>query len=180
MSFHSLQNLTAFIVTGAGMGEQSTTAKIVTVIVGFLLVYWVLKKFAFGPLLAVIDERRERIENDLQRAETVRQQAEQERAELDERLKNIEDEARHKMNELVSEGKRISTTIQEEARQQADGMIEKAKMNIQLETEKARQTLKNEVINMTMTATERMVRESLDDSKHRELIDEFITEIERK
>jgi F-type H+-transporting ATPase subunit b len=165
--------------TAENGNEVTTLAMVTTVILSFLLVFWVLKKFAFAPLLSVIDERREKIENDLQRAEQIRAEAAAEKAELDERLQNIENEARQKMNELVNEGKRISASIQDEARKQADDMIEKAKTNIQLETEKARETLKAEVIDLTIRATERMIRDSLDETKHRNLINDFIEQIER-
>jgi F-type H+-transporting ATPase subunit b len=162
-----------------GGSRPSSTAMVVTTIIAFALVYWVLNKYAFGPVLAVIDERRLKIDDDLKKAEILREQAHAEKLELDERLKHIEEEAREKMIELVNEGKRVSASIQEESRKQAEAMIEKAKQNIQFETEKARETLKVDIINLTLKATENLIRTNLDDAKQRDLINDFISQIER-
>ena len=92
---------------------------------------------------------------------------------------NIQEDARQKMLEVINEGKRIADSIQDESHKKASAMVEKAKSDIQLETEKAREILKNEVITMTLAATERLIHVNLDDSKHRGLIEDFITQIER-
>jgi F-type H+-transporting ATPase subunit b len=178
-SLHTLSGIILTAASGESAQEPSALAMVTTTILGFLLAFWVLRKFAFGPLLTVIDERRDQIQSDLKKAEEARQQAVAEKAELDERLRNIENEARAKMVELVNEGKRVSASIQEEARKQADSMIEKAQRNIQFETEKARETLKKEIIGMTIQATEHLIRENLDDAKQRNLIANFISDIER-
>lgn len=176
LSLHTINGLATIASEGT---EPSALAAVVTNLVCFLLVIWILKRYAFGPMLKIIDERRETIESDLKKAEAIRVQAAAEKAELDEKLRNIQDEARQKMLEIVNEGKRIADSIQEDARVKAEAMIEKAKTNIQLETEKAREIIKTEVVNMTLAATERLIHANLDDSKQRDLINDFITQIER-
>lgn len=184
MSLESLHTLSALLLIGAeGAADASPVreivAQIVTTILCFFLVFWILKRFAFGPLLAVIDERRDRIESDLNKAEELKNQAIASQASLEERLRNIERESREKMVEVVNEGKRVSASIQEDARREAAAMLEKAKRDIHYETEKARLVLKEEVINLTINATEQLIHERLDDQKHRELIGNFMTQIER-
>lgn len=157
----------------------SPLPKITTVIICFLIVFWVLKKFAFGPLLAVLDERSGQIKKDLERAADLRNQAAAERDEYEQHLRRIEEESRQKMQEMITEGRRISTTIQENAQKQAAAILEKAQQNIQFEMEKARAVLKAEVINLTIQATEHLIQERLDEPKQRELIGDFLTRIER-
>ncbi|RJP18206.1 MAG: ATP synthase F0 subunit B [Candidatus Omnitrophota bacterium] len=182
MSIHSLHDLFGLMLITAEAsadGSPPVHVQIVTVIICFLLVYWVLKRFAFGPLLAVIDERRDQIETDLKNAADIQEEAKKDRAEYEERLRKIEEEGRMKMQELITEGKRIAEAIQEKARAEAGVMIEKAQQNIQYETEKARVVLKEDMIKLTIQATEHLIRERLDDQKHRELISDFLTRIER-
>ncbi len=180
MSVHGLHELCGLIFIAAEeSSDPPVHVQIVTVIICFLLVYWVLKRFAFGPLLSVIDERRQKIEGDLKNASDIKKEAETNRLEYEERLRKIEEEAREKMQELIGEGKSVAESIQEKAREDASALIEKAQQNIQYETEKARAVLKDDVIRMTIEATEHLIQERLDDQKHRELIGDFLNRIER-
>lgn len=178
MNAHVLNELSDMMVVAAAGGTENPVAKVVTVIICFLLVYWILQKYAFGPILGAIDERREQINADLKKAEEERQQAQSERDQLEERLRNIEDEARERMQEAINDGKRIAEEVREQARQQAEGMIEKAKQNIEYETHKAREELKQDVVKLTIQATEHLLHERLDDNKQRELIGDFLNRIQ--
>ena len=177
--FHAVPGL--LILTAEGSAEEGAhlVPQIVTVIIGFLIVFWVLKWFAFRPLLAVIDERRNQIAADLKRASDLQKQAEAERAEYEGHLRRIEEEARQKMQEMIDEGKRIAVVIQENARKQAEAIAEKAQQNIQYEMEKARVTLKGEIVDLTILAAEHLLKERLDDAKQRDLIGSFLSQIER-
>jgi len=126
-----------------------------------------------------LDKRRDQVESDLKRAEDLKNEAAKERDELEERLKQIEEEGRAKMLESINEGKRIAASIQDDARKKADEMLEKAENNIQMEMDKARVELKNEIIELTLKATEKMVQEKLDDEKHRQLVNSFLDQLER-
>jgi F-type H+-transporting ATPase subunit b len=175
----TLQTLNGLMVVAAESAEQNILIQIVTVIICFFLVFWVLKRYAFGPILQVLDERTEHVQNDLNRAEQLRLESEKSQAALEERLRNLERESRERISEAVNEGKRIAASIQENAQKEANEMIEKARQNIQFETERARAELKDEVVNLTLQATERLIKERLDDTKHRQLIGDFVTQIER-
>ncbi len=153
--------------------------QITTVIFCFLLVYWVLKRYAYGPILSIIDERRDKIQADLKEAADLRDKVDQDQKDYEERLRNIQEEARQEMQKLINEGKGIADTIREKARQDASAILEKAEKNIQFEMEKARAVLKEEVVDMTIRATEQLIKERLDDSKHKELIGDFLSRIER-
>jgi F-type H+-transporting ATPase subunit b len=176
LTLHTISGLTVVTAEGA---QGNLVAQIVTVIVCFFLVYWVLKRYAFGPLLAVLDERQEHVKRDLDRAEEMRRQAEANHLALEERLRNIEREARERLAEAIAEGKQAAAAIQEHARQEAEATIEKARQTMQYEQDKVREEIKNDVINMTLLATERLIRERLDDEKHRQLINDFVSQIER-
>ncbi len=175
----SLQMLNQFVVTASEGGAENYFGQVIITIIVFLLVYWILKEYAFDPILSIIDERRDKIAEDLKKAEDLQQEAKRERDELDERLRNIETEARAKMQELISEGKEISKSIQDKAHVEASAILEKAQKNIQAETERARVELKHEIVSMTLQATEKLIHEKLNDEKHRQLVDNFLSEVER-
>lgn len=180
MDLASLHFLVGQTVLAAEGAEQAPMyVQVLTHIVCFLIVFWILKRFAFGPILEVIDERRNRIASDLQQAADSRKQAEADHKALEERLSHIEEEARARMQELIAEGRRVAESIQESARRDAAEMIQKAQKNIEYETEKAREILKKDVIHLTLEATEHLLKEQLDDAKHRQLIGDFLTRLER-
>ncbi|MBN2328417.1 MAG: F0F1 ATP synthase subunit B [Candidatus Omnitrophica bacterium] len=162
----------------AGEGP-SLLPQMITVIVCFLIVYWILKRFAFGPILGVIDERAGKIESDLKRSEDARRQAEADRVEAEQRLRNIEEEARVKMQAMMADARELADAVRQKSHKDAADMLEKARKNIEYETEKAREVIKTDIVNLTVEAAEHLIKEKLDDEKHRQLIGDFISRIER-
>jgi F-type H+-transporting ATPase subunit b len=67
---------------------------LITQIIGFLIVLWVLKRYAWGPILGMLEERRARIANEVQTSERLRQEAEKLKGEYENQLKTIEAQAR--------------------------------------------------------------------------------------
>ncbi len=153
-------------------------AQILTHIVGFLIVLFILKKFAWGPLLQLMEDRREKIRADFDEADRAKTRAEELVSDYEARLKNIEDEARQKIQEAINEGRRVGAEIKEQAHTEARGIIEKAKGDLARDVATARVQLKEDIVAMTLEATQRIMRESLDDERHRRLINEFIDEVE--
>lgn len=181
MSAELIQALPSLVLAAGGGGGDNwnTVVDIVTVILCFFLVFWVLRRYAYGPILSAIDERRDAIDADLKRAEDVRVQSEKDQEAISARLRGIEEESRQKMLELLNEGKRAADEIRVKGHADADALLEKAKQNIQYETQKAREELKAEIINMTILASEHLIKERLDDEKQRGLIGDFLNRIER-
>ncbi len=146
--------------------------------VGFLLLVFILRKLAWSNLLGAIDARREAIRREIEAAEALRAEAERQRADYDARLAKIEAEARAKLQEAVADGQRIAAEIKEQTRQEAADMIAKAEERIRLEHAQALIALRDDVVRLTMTATEKVVRESMDGERHERMIRDFLKEIE--
>lgn len=153
-------------------------AQILTHIVGFLIAFWVLKRFAFGPLLKIMQDRRDKIAADFDEADKARASAEQLVSDYEERIKNIEAEARQKIQEAIGEGRRMGAEIKEQAHAEARGIIEKAKGDLVRDIATARVQLKEDIVAMTLAATQKILSESLDDNRHRKLINDFIDQVE--
>jgi F-type H+-transporting ATPase subunit b len=153
-------------------------AQVVTVIVGFLIVMWILNKYAWSDVLKALDERRDTVRKQFDDLDARQRDLEVKVREYEERLKRIDDEARERLNKAVDEGRRIAAELTEKARQEAEAQTARAKQTIQIETDKARIQLRNEIVALTIGAAERLLKSELNDEKHRELVGSFIGEMQ--
>ncbi|HOE11604.1 MAG TPA: F0F1 ATP synthase subunit B [bacterium] len=175
--FYQLPDLLSMAVIAAeseGSGVGRIVGEIITNIIGFLIVLWILKKFAWRPLLHIMDERRNKIASELHRIEELNRQVQERQEEYEKKLQEIENLSRERINAAVYEGRKIAAEIQANARKEAEIIREKAKATIEIEVAKAREELRTEVVELTLMATEKIIRENLDDDKHRRLITEFV------
>ena len=153
--------------------------QILTHVLAFLIMLWVLRKFAWKPFLGILEERRAQIQSDFDTAAAKRREAEETAARYTAQMKDIENEKRARIQEGIGEGRKIADEIREEARGEAKKIIDKAREDIQRDVAKAQVELKDKIVNMTMTATERIIRQSLDQEGHRRLVTNFIDELEK-
>jgi F-type H+-transporting ATPase subunit b len=81
------------------------------------------------------------------------------------------------MQKAIEEGKRISQEIQQKAREDAEALLERAKQNAEIELANARKQLRKDVVELTLAATEKVLREKIDRTAHQRHIDTFIDEL---
>ena len=143
----------------------------------FLLLIWVMRRFAWRPILGALDARRARIEQGFREIADGKAQLERLQQELAQRLAKIDDEARLKIQQAILEGKRVAIEVQEDARAQAQAILSKAQDTIEREVAKAKVTLRNEIADMTVDAVERLLRQRCDDAADRKLIASIIDEL---
>ena len=162
------------------MDFAHTVEELIVQVIGFLILFVILKRVAWRPLLGMLDARRQQIEHDLRQAAQQKEQLVRLQGEYAQRLAKIEDEARVKIQQAILEGKRISTEIQEEARAQSSALVHKAKETIDLELAKAKVTLRDELAAMTLDAVGRILHERLDEEKDKQLVQSVLEELEQK
>ncbi|MGD9546626.1 MAG: F0F1 ATP synthase subunit B [Candidatus Krumholzibacteriia bacterium] len=150
---------------------------LLTTAVGFLIFVWVLAKFAWGPILNLLDERRNKIEKDYAAAEKNLADAEQLKGEFELKLTDIKVIEREKVQEAVKRGEQQGEGIIARARQSAEETKVKAAQDIELETHKAQIELRDSVVAMAIGAAEKIIGERLDDDLHRKLILEYIDQL---
>ncbi len=153
---------------------------IATQIVAFLIVLWVLRKYAWGKLLGLIEERRERIVSEFESIEKGKADVDALKSKYEKELEDIETTARARIQEAVSEANNLSASIKEDARKEAVAMRVKTNQDIELDLDKANTALRDRMITAVVTATEKLIRERLDSDKHKKLIGEFLDEAEIK
>ncbi len=150
---------------------------ILTQAVGFIVVLLLLKKYAWGKLLEFIDKRREMIEGEFAEIDRGKEEVEQLKNNYEKELSNIEETRRAVIQEAGKEAGELSNNIKDEARQETVVMRQKAEQDIQLEVNKANVQLRDEMVNAVITTTEKLIKERLDDDKHRRLISDFLSEV---
>jgi len=151
--------------------------QVLTQIVGFLLLLWLLRKFAWGPLLGVLDERRTRIATELEEIRKGKESLSQMKAEYDTKISEIENQARLRIQEAVTEGQRVAKEIADGAREEAHQILEKAKEDIQREMVKAKAQLRDEIATISVAAAGKIVRQELNKQKDKELVLQYIDEL---
>jgi F-type H+-transporting ATPase subunit b len=150
---------------------------IITQAVGFLIVLWILKKYAWGKLLAFIDQRNEKIAGEFSEIERGHEHVERLKSDLNEQLTNIEETRRQRIQEAAKEAGKLAGDIKDEARRDVMALRQKAEQDIQLELNKANVQLRDQMVNDVIIVTEKLIRERLDSQKHRQLISDFLGEV---
>lgn len=152
--------------------------QIITQILGFILVLWIMKRFAWKPLLGILQERSDRVQSELDEAEKQRVDMERLRQQYEEKLKDVDAEARAKLQEAVRNAQRIASEIKEDARGDVKDMLGRARDEIERDRAEALVQLRNEVVEIAIKASGKVLRESLDTAKHRRIVAEFIRDLD--
>ena len=149
---------------------------LVAQLVNFFLLLVVLRIFLYRPILELLDRRAQRIREGLEAADQSKEHAAQAEQEVAQQL----DESRRQGQTLIAQAQEAANRIQEEARNQArreaEGLLERARNEIQLERDQAIAELRKEFADLTVSAAEKVIGQSLDRSAHQRLIDEALAE----
>ena len=151
--------------------------QVLTQILGFVLMVWVLGRFAWKPMLAALEARRQKIAGEFAEAERRQAAADQTRARYEAELRGIDAQTRQKLQEAVAEGQRVAGEIHAQAQVEAQQRIERAMDDIAREREKAKELLKEQTITLAIRAAEKVLQARLDDPAQRKLAGEFIDQV---
>ncbi|HOX26810.1 MAG TPA: F0F1 ATP synthase subunit B [Candidatus Krumholzibacteria bacterium] len=160
------------------MNMAPNIPQLLTTIAGFLLLMWILRKFAWGPIIALIDQRRAKIETDYSAAEKELADAGTLRASFEAKLGEIKVIERQRVQEAVKKGEELAKGIVADARAEIEQVKAKGMQDLEIESQKAQLELRKSVVTLAIGAAEKLIGERLDDAKHRQLIQQYIDRIE--
>lgn len=145
----------------------------------FGIVFFILKKFAWKPILSALDEREKKIEKALKSAV----QAEKKLSTLKEEQEKIIAAANQEKERIVKEGieqrEQIVASAHDKARSEADKIIADAHKRIQREREAALTEMKNQIATLSVDIATRVVHADMEDKKrHEKLVNELVNDIE--
>ena len=151
-----------------------TPGLMIWTIVCFLIALFVLKRYAFGPIQAMIDARREQIRRSIEEADNAREQARN----LLEEHKVLMNEARGQAEQIIAEARKTRESMGQRMREETEAerqrRLEETRKEIAAETARALQQIRAEVAELTVEAASRVVGRTLDAERDRELIAEAI------
>ena len=151
---------------------------VVTQILGFLVLLWALNKWAFRPLLGVLEARRAKIAEEFAAAERARAEAQEQKSRYEQELRGIEARARQRLTEAVAEGQKVAAEIKQQAQAEATRRVERAVDDIARENEKAKERIKHQMVDLAIRSAEKILRQKLDEPAQRRMAGEFIDEVE--
>ena len=146
-------------------------------ILTFLLLLFVLAKFAWKPLLKMLNDREELIRSSLEDAEKAKEKLEKLNAEGE----AIINQARSEAQSILSEGKAAAAKLKDEtldvAKEQANQIASEAEKQINIEKDKAIAEIKSEVVNLSMSIAEKLINKNISPEDNKALIDESLSSV---
>lgn len=155
-----------------GINLPVLVAQIVNVAILFGLLYLV----AYKPIMRMLDERSRRIKESMKQADDIKEQAAHAEEEVKKQLEAASSEGQARIVHAVKIGEEVKQKAQQEARQEAETLIARARTEIQRERDEAIDELRKEVADLTILAAGKVIDRSLDKKAHRQLIDKVLEE----
>jgi F-type H+-transporting ATPase subunit b len=185
VSLISLLPLAAAESTGEAAPEEGgsflvspNVGLMIWTLVVFTISLYVLKKLVFPRIQDALDRRQRAIEESIDASERTRVEAEELLAEYRERLAKAREQAEEIVSRARKAGEAAEAAALQEAKAKRDELLEQTKRDIQAETQRAIQEIRNEVANLTILATEKVTRKTLTEDDQRRLVEEALSELD--
>ena len=145
--------------------------------IGFGIMFWVLYKFLWKPVLGIIDERRESIETAFAEVDQAKEEVAQLKAEYEAKLKQINAEAQAKLQEAIDRGNQAADELKAAAEDSREKLLAKTHEDIEREKDKAVAELRNQAVDLSFAIARKVTRDGLDRERHDQLVNSFISEL---
>jgi F-type H+-transporting ATPase subunit b len=149
-------------------------------VVSFALLFLLLKKYAFPPILEALEERENKIRTEISDAEKLRQEAQELKTDLEKELKNAHEKANTIVQMAGDESKKIQEKTIQETQAKVRQMQNDAEQEIQIAQNKLLNEIRGYTAALTIAATEKVLKKSLGDEDKKRLIDESIEDVLRE
>ena len=147
-------------------------------ILTFLLLVFVLAKFAWKPLLKMLQDREDMVRSSIEDAEKAKSELER----LNEESEAIMAKARSEAQSILADGKAAAEKVKDDiiakSKKHANKIREDAGDQIQVEKDKAISEIKKEVVNLTLSVAEKLIQKNLSDADNKSLIDESLKKVQ--
>ena len=147
---------------------------IIWTVITFIILLVVLRKVAWGPILATLEQREHTIRNSLEEAQRARQEAEQLLVQHQQMLAEANREVIRLLEQGREEAERLRLSMTEQAREEAQRLTEAARRDIGRERQRAMQELKNTAADLALAAAGRLLNTTMTGEDHRRLVTEFL------
>ena len=171
-------NVASLIVAASSPLTKVLPGLMIWTIVFFLIVFYALKRFAFGPIQKTIDERREKIRHAIEEAEHAREESRK----LVEEHRALIGKARQQSEEILAEARRVADAQRERVREETEAdrqrRLDETRKQIEAETQRALEQIRAEVAELTVVAASKVTGKVLDRDDHRRLIEDAVKDLD--
>jgi len=159
--------------SGIGALGISVSAFIIQLIT-FVLVFLLLRKFAFSPVIKLLQDRRKIIDDGVRMGEKLSKEQAKFDAKLNETMRQAREEADHIIATGHKEAREVVREAEKTAQRKADSILADAEVRITEESQRAKRALEKDIVSLVSEATEAIVGEKVDAKKDAEIIDKII------
>jgi len=145
-------------------------------IVNFAVLFGLLYLVAYKPVMRMLDERAGKVKESMEQTEYIKEQAAHAEEEAERRIEAASKEGQEVVARSIRSGEEVRQQAQQEARQDAEVLIARARTEIQRERDDAVDELRREFADLTILAAGKVIDRSLDKEAHRQLIDKTLEE----
>lgn len=142
-----------------------------------LVLFFGLRKLLYKPVSKILNDRKEKIQNDLDGAKTSREEAMALKAEYEKRILDAKKESQDIIESGRKRGEEVKEDIIFEAKKEAENIIEKARREIEIEKEKAILDVKMQAGEMAVLIASKILEQNMDLASQKKLIDKFVNEV---
>ena len=157
-----------------------STNELVAQVITFLILLFLMKRFAWKPFLKVLDDRKARIASEFKTIDELKADAARLKTDYEAQLSAIDDEGRKRIQAAVDEGRKAAEEIRQSAREEGEMMLAKAKDSIKQEVAKAEETLKDKIVDLTVDIASKVIQERLTSEEDKKIAETFLREMEKR
>ncbi|HNX75582.1 MAG TPA: F0F1 ATP synthase subunit B [Candidatus Rifleibacterium sp.] len=161
---------------GPGLFDFNVTI-LISQTINFFVMLFLLKRFLFVPISKIIEERRTNLNRIKDQAQAEQYKAIEYKQQYEKHLENLEAELYQRRQQAILDTEGKVAEIIQDARKRAETIIEHGEMELFMERQSAWARIREEVVQLTLKAAEKVVEESLDDNIHRRLIESTIEKL---
>jgi F-type H+-transporting ATPase subunit b len=146
-------------------------------IVSFLGLMWLISKYAFGPLMGIMEQRRQLVKEQLENADSNRKQADALLAEQKAALDQVRSEAKQMMEQARVTSSKQAEDIIQQAKNEADRLKQEALRDIENEKNKAVAALRSQVSAMSVLIASKIIEKQIDEKSQEQLVEQYLKEV---
>ena len=144
----------------------------------FLVLLFLLKRFAWGPLLAALDERQAGIRKSLDDADRARKELDQVREQSEAIIGKARGEADGIVTDTRADAAKLREDLRRQAQQEAQAIVQNAERQIQQERDRALQQIRQEAVDVSLMIASKLIRRNLTAEDNASLIDEALKQVQ--
>ncbi len=154
--------------------DQEFFATVIFTFINIIVLYFILKKFLFKPVSTFMDNRTKKIQDALNMAEEAKKKIEDLKIEYDAKLKEAKQEGQVIVEDYKKMADKAYETIISNARKEADMIIQNTKNELEIERQQVVSKMKEEMADLVLATTEKVLKQNIDNKVNRKLISNFI------